>query len=79
MHPDGWVELKVGDLVASGTLLVSDGYRMKNEELGPSGIPFVRGGDIGDGWINTKTIDRIRLEFGLCRFLSLPISSPLAS
>jgi type I restriction enzyme S subunit len=63
MPQDGWVELRVGDLVASGALLVSDGYRMKNEELGPSGIPFVRGGDIGDGWINTDTVDHIRSEF----------------
>jgi type I restriction enzyme, S subunit len=36
---------------------------MKNEELGSAGIPFVRGGDIGDGWINTKTVDHIRPEF----------------
>jgi type I restriction enzyme, S subunit len=63
MLPDGWREKKIGELVGSGVLFVSDGYRMKNEELGSSGIPFVRGGDIGAGWINTETVDHIRLEF----------------
>lgn len=43
-------------------MAVSDGYRVRNEELGPRGIPFVRGGDIGDGWINTQTRDHIRPE-----------------
>ncbi|WP_294535687.1 restriction endonuclease subunit S [uncultured Rhodoblastus sp.] len=63
MPPHNWRERKIGELVASGILDVSDGYRMKNEELGSFGIPFVRGGDIGDGWINTNTIDHIRPEF----------------
>ena len=58
-----WREIRVGDLVNSGALLISDGYRVRNEELGPEGIPFVRGGDIGDGWINTETEDHIRPEF----------------
>lgn len=52
----------MGDLVQQGALAVNDGYRMRNEELGPQGIPFVRGGDIGDGWINTTTRDHIRPE-----------------
>jgi type I restriction enzyme S subunit len=59
---DEWRELRLGDLVAQGALSISDGYRVRNEELGPEGIPFVRGGDIGDGWINTTTIDHIRPE-----------------
>jgi type I restriction enzyme S subunit len=58
-----WREVRVGDLVARGVLEISDGYRVRNEELGPKGIPFVRGGDIGDGWINTVTEDHIRPEF----------------
>jgi type I restriction enzyme S subunit len=53
----------VGDLVEQRALSISDGYRVRNEELGPTGIPFVRGGDIGDGWINTDTEDHIRPEF----------------
>ena len=60
---DEWVETRVKDLVNSGALSVSDGYRVRNEELGPKGIPFVRGGDIGDGWINTTTTDHIKPEF----------------
>ncbi len=58
-----WRELRLGDLVSQGALSISDGYRVRNVELGPEGIPFVRGGDIGDGWINTTTIDHIRPEF----------------
>jgi type I restriction enzyme S subunit len=58
-----WREVRFGDLVADGLLEISDGYRVRNEELGPEGIPFVRGGDIGDGWINTDTEDHIRAEF----------------
>jgi len=58
-----WRELRLGDLVEQGDLSISDGYRVRNVELGPEGIPFVRGGDIGDGWINTTTIDHIRPEF----------------
>jgi type I restriction enzyme S subunit len=56
-------EIRLGDLVARGDLMISDGYRVRNEELGPVGVPFVRGGDIGDGWINTDTEDHIRPEF----------------
>lgn len=58
-----FAEIRLGDLVSRGTLVISDGYRVRNEELGPEGIPFVRGGDIGDGWINTDTVDHIRPEF----------------
>lgn len=58
-----WCEVRVGDLVNQGALWISDGYRVRNEELGPVGVPFVRGGDIGDGWINTRTEDHIRPEF----------------
>lgn len=57
-----WREIRVGDLVSHGALLISDGYRVRNEELGSEGIPFVRGGDIGDGWINTDTEDHIKPE-----------------
>jgi len=58
-----WKNHKIGDLVAARVLKVSDGYRVTNLELGPEGIPFVRGGDIGDGSIDTDTIDRIRPEY----------------
>jgi type I restriction enzyme S subunit len=55
-------EVRLGDLVAAGALTISDGYRVRNDELGRNGIPFVRGGDIGDGWINTNTVDHILPE-----------------
>jgi type I restriction enzyme S subunit len=57
-----WREVRLGELVDERVLAISDGYRVRNEELGPEGIPFVRGGDIGDGWINTSTVDHIRPE-----------------
>jgi len=62
MH-SSWPVVRLGDLIERGALALSDGYRVRNEELGPEGIPFVRGGDIGDGWINTSTKDHVRPEF----------------
>jgi type I restriction enzyme S subunit len=58
-----WTTVTIGDLVKQGALAVNDGYRVRNSELGPSGVPFVRGGDIGDGSIKTRVIDHIRPEF----------------
>ena len=58
-----WPLVRMGELVDSGLLLISDGYRARNEELGNEGTPFVRGGDIGNGWIETGTIDHVRPEF----------------
>ncbi len=54
--------VQVRELVENGLLAINDGYRVRNSELGPIGIPFVRGGDIGDGSINTAVIDHIRPE-----------------
>lgn len=58
-----WRRVCVRDLVAEGVLAIGDGYRMRNLELGRRGVPFVRGGDIGYGWVNHNTIDHIRPEF----------------
>ena len=44
------------ELIAKGSLLVGDGYRAKNDELGIPGVPFVRGGDLVQGQI-TPTKD----------------------
>jgi type I restriction enzyme S subunit len=63
MAPDGIKQVLVSDLIAAGALAINDGYRVRNSELGPTGIPFVRGGDIGDGWISTSVRDHIRTEF----------------
>lgn len=58
-----WHRIRVGSLVEDGVLAIGDGYRMRNQELGTTGVPFVRGGDIGNGWINHATVDHIRPEF----------------
>ena len=63
MVNNGWSTIRVGDLVDAGKLVINDGYRVRNKELGPLGIPFVRGGDIGDGAIHTDVFDRISPEF----------------
>jgi len=60
---NGFQDLAVRDLVSDGALLVTDGYRVRNIELASTGIPFVRGGDIGKGIINTTTDDHIAPEF----------------
>jgi type I restriction enzyme S subunit len=39
-----------GDLIAQGALLIGDGYRAKNSELGTAGIPFARAGNIDAGF-----------------------------
>lgn len=49
-------------LIEKGTLRIDDGYRVRRAELGPDGIPFVRGGDIGNGDISTSVDDHIRPE-----------------
>lgn len=56
-------QVRVRDLVAAGALAINDGYRMRNEELGRVGTPFVRGGDIRNGSIDHQTEDHIRPEF----------------
>ncbi|MBI5820323.1 MAG: restriction endonuclease subunit S [Verrucomicrobia bacterium] len=56
-------QTQVGELIRRGVLALNDGYRVRNAELGPIGIPFVRGGDIGDGDISTAVEDHIRPEF----------------
>ena len=63
MSGEGWQQTKVDEMVRRGVLALNDGYRVRNVELGPVGIPFVRGGDIGDGGINTEVEDHIRPEF----------------
>ena len=40
----------VSDLIKEGKLFVGDGYRAKNDELGCTGIPFARAGNIDKGF-----------------------------
>lgn len=63
MAGESWPQTKVDEMIRRGVLALNDGYRVRNVELGPVGIPFVRGGDIGDGGINTAVEDHIRPEF----------------
>jgi type I restriction enzyme, S subunit len=51
----------VGDLIDAGQLIVSDGYRAKNSELGEEGIPFARAGNIRDGF-RLDDADRLATE-----------------
>lgn len=46
----------VSKLIAEGALLIGDGYRAKNDELGLPGVSFVRAGDLDSGQI-TPTKD----------------------
>jgi len=41
---------RVRELTATGVLEVGDGYRAKNDELGTSGFPFARAGNINAGF-----------------------------
>jgi type I restriction enzyme, S subunit len=63
MATERFQRVRVARLIEAEVLAINDGYRVKNSELGPVGIPFVRGGDIGDGWIETNVSDHIRPEY----------------
>lgn len=41
---------QVADLIRQQVLVIGDGYRAKNVELGPIGLPFARAGNINDGF-----------------------------
>jgi type I restriction enzyme, S subunit len=45
-----WVVLKNVDLIRDGILEIGDGYRAKNIEMGNTGLPFVRAGNINNGF-----------------------------
>ncbi len=48
----GWTTRTFGDLIDSGVLFVSDGYRAKNEELGGDGYIFLRAGHVTDSCVD---------------------------
>lgn len=41
-----WRVAATGDLIARGALVINDGYRAKNSELGGDGLPFARAGNV---------------------------------
>ncbi len=51
----------VDELTVAGALLIGDGYRAKNSELGEPGLPFVRAGDLDAGQI-TPTKDFLAMS-----------------
>lgn len=53
----GWATTTTGELISAGVLSIGDGYRAKNSELGPDGLPFARAGNI-DGGFHFKDADR---------------------
>lgn len=59
MASEAYDSVTVASLTDEGVVVLNDGYRMKNSELGPSGYPFVRGGDIRDGQVITDVEDHI--------------------
>lgn len=44
------VRAKAADLVKQGIIEIGDGYRAKNSELGKAGLPFIRAGDLSNGF-----------------------------
>ncbi|HEY2140961.1 MAG TPA: restriction endonuclease subunit S [Solirubrobacteraceae bacterium] len=59
--PVGWRLVLVGELIDGGQLIVNDGYRAKNSELGDEGLPFARAGNVRDGF-HLADADRLSSE-----------------
>jgi type I restriction enzyme, S subunit len=56
-----WQPHEVADLISTQKLVIGDGYRAKNEELGNKGLPFARAGNINEGFQFTEA-DRFPVE-----------------
>ena len=46
----GWKYWEIADLLRDGMLEIGDGYRAKNSEMGTSGLPFARAGNVNNGF-----------------------------
>ncbi len=46
----GWQYWEVAELLREGMLEIGDGYRAKNSEMGTSGLPFARAGNVNNGF-----------------------------
>jgi type I restriction enzyme S subunit len=53
------VRAKAADLIRDGVLEIGDGYRAKNSEFGEPGLPFIRAGDLKNGF-DTSGADVLR-------------------
>lgn len=56
-----WTPYITGELVEDGHLIIADGYRAKNVELGEGGLPFARAGNIDQGF-QFDDADHLRTE-----------------
>lgn len=56
-----WSTHTTAQLISDGILEIGDGYRAKNSEMGETGLPFVRAGNV-DGRINTEEADLLSPE-----------------
>jgi type I restriction enzyme, S subunit len=45
-----WQQQTTADLIRQSALFIGDGYRAKNAELGSNGLPFLRAGNINEGF-----------------------------
>lgn len=45
-----WPTISIEELLLRGALVVNDGYRAKNAELGHTGLPFARAGNVRGGF-----------------------------
>ncbi|MCQ3977977.1 MAG: hypothetical protein DPW09_31515, partial [Anaerolineae bacterium] len=66
--------LSTRDLIAQGKLIINDGYRAKNIELGSNGIPFIRVGNLLNDGFQFEDADRFPVE-NLSR-VGIKISQP---
>jgi type I restriction enzyme S subunit len=55
------VRAKAADLIREGVLEIGDGYRAKNSELLAPGLPFIRAGNLGNGF-DTQGADVLHFE-----------------
>ncbi len=56
-----WSTARVSELIDRKVIEIGDGYRAKNSELGASGLPFVRAGNIENG-IKVQGADHLLIE-----------------
>jgi type I restriction enzyme S subunit len=47
---DNFTRSRVSDLIANATMAIGDGYRAKNNEFGVPGLPFIRAGELDEGF-----------------------------
>jgi type I restriction enzyme S subunit len=57
------VDVRLGDLVDDGSLVLGDGYRTRADQLGPVGLPILRVAEVRDGRLEHSAQDRVREDF----------------